>query len=101
MTSLQTQVKAETIKAALYAATGIRPDVIYRTDGTAFVTYNPDNAQKIGAFIENQLKKTNIPDDVQIDFFPFVKPVLFKQILPAAGAAIVAIFAIGYFFGSR
>lgn len=99
--AIQTRIKAETIAAAIYAATNIKPDVIYYDTGkNPLITFNKENSKKIGAYIENQIKKTG-KSDVDIDLFPYVAPVVLKQVLPAAAAVFLAVFSIGYFFGRR
>ena len=94
--TIPAQLKAETIAAAIYAATGIQPQVIYRPDRNPFVTFSNENAEKMRAFVYTQMKKKG---DVDIDFLRLVKPVILKDLLPYVLLAFLGAFGAGYFTG--
>lgn len=91
-------IKAQGIAAAIYTATNVQPDVIFRPGRNPLITFSRENTPKISAFLETQLKKKS---DVDIDFFPFVAPVVLKKILPAALAIAGTLIFIGYAAGRK
>ena len=98
LNNLQSQLKAHTIAAAIYAITGTQPDVIVYKNQNPLVTFSPENAKKVQTFIEKQMQKKA---DVDINFFPAIAPIVFKKVFPFAAAGIAACFLFGYFIGKR
>ena len=97
-TPLQQQLKAQAVATAINAITGINPVVMYREKAPPLIFFNQADNAKAKAFIENQLKK---PADFEIDFFPYVAPIVIKKVLPAAAVIIGAAAFFGYFLGRR
>jgi len=94
--NLTTQIKAETIAAAIYTITDIKPDVIYRESERPEITFSKENGRKMKDFLFNQMKKKS---DVYINFLPIVKPVIFADILPYLVLGAAGIFIAGYCTG--
>jgi hypothetical protein len=95
-TALKAKLKAETIAQAVYTATGIQPDVIYRDNRNPLITFNKQNGRRMKDFILTQIKKKS---DVDIDILPIVQPVIFGNLLPYLIAAAAGIFIAGYLSG--
>jgi len=96
-TALKTTAKAETIAAAIYAATGIKADVIYSPGRPPRVTFTPENGRKMESFLSAQIKKKS---DVEIDVLPIIQPAIIKNILPFILAGGAAVFVAGLLTGS-
>ena len=99
-TPLKTRVKAETIAAAIYAATGIQPNIIYY-DKAPFpqnpvITFSKENAEKLRTFLKIQIAKKS---DVDIDFYKIAKPIIIADLLPYIVLFGVGTGAIGYLLG--
>ena len=97
-TSLQQQLKAQAVATAINAITGINPAVMYRDNRPPLIYFSEADNAKAKAFIENQLKK---PADFEIDFFPYVAPIVIKKFLPVAAVVLGASIFLGYYLGKR
>jgi hypothetical protein len=95
-TALKTRLKAETIAQAVYTATGIKPDVIYRENRNPLITFSKANGLKMKDFLTAQIKKKS---DVDIDILPIFQPVIMGSVLPYLIAAAAGIFIAGYLTG--
>jgi len=93
---IKTRLKAEIIAQAIFAATGIQPEVVYREDQNPLITFSKANGQRMKDFLTAQAKRKS---DIDIDFMPIVKPVIFADILPVVIAAAAGIFITGYLMG--
>jgi hypothetical protein len=94
--TLKTKVKAETIATAIFTATGIKPDVIYRPDRAPLITFTRENGRKMENFLTAQIKKKS---DVDIDLLPVIQPAIIKNILPYIVTAALVFFVSGFLVG--
>lgn len=93
--ALETILKAEGIAAAIQAATGNRPDIVYQDD-TANLIFTETAAKNIRDFLEVQAAKEG---KIKIAFAPVVVPLLIKKSWPIAAAVIVTLLLTGYIVG--
>jgi hypothetical protein len=93
--SLETTVKAEAIAAAIRAATGTSPEVIYTND-TASLIFTDEGAKKLRYFIETQMAKKG--GKINIALAPVIVPLIIKKAWPIAAAATLALILTGYLF---
>lgn len=96
--NIQTTIKAETIAAAIYTATGQRPTIWYDNAGRAHITFTKEAGDNIQKNLIAQMKKKS---DVEIDFLPIVAPIVFSKILPLALVSLATAAFIGYYVGQR
>ena len=99
-TPLKTRVKAETIAAAIYAATGIQPQVKYY-DAAPFpqnplITFSKADALKMRDFLKAQMQKKS---DVDIDFVQIAKPLFIRDLLPYVFLFGAGAWCVGYLMG--
>lgn len=97
-TSLNTAFKAEAIAAAIQAATGERPDIVYRPDGTAQILFTENAAKNIRSFLEKQAAKKS---DIDISFLPVIAPLIIKKTWPFVAGAAGLFLLIGYLAGRK
>lgn len=92
-----TQLKAQTLAAALKLITGYQPTVAERPDGTALLMFPESDLPAIRKAVENlALRAGRAKSDVSIAFAPIVTPMALKYALPAVLGVLAAGGALGY-----
>lgn len=89
-------LKAQTIAAAIYTATGIQPVVIDRPGQPPLVSFTPENRRAMQDYLRASMARKS---DVEIDVLPVVAPLILAKVFAPAAVIISAIFLTGYFIG--
>lgn len=100
ITPIKSRLKAETIAAAIYTATGIKPDVQYfdadPNPRNPLITFSKTNAEKMRSFLKEQLTKKA---DVDIDFMRIARPIVIGDLALPIMIIAAGIFTLGYVAG--
>lgn len=94
--NLTPQIKAQAISAAVYAATGIQPVVVSAPGKPPLITFNRADSARVNDFIQKSMAKKS---DVSIDFYPYIAPIVLKQLLKPILIGAIGAAAIGYLVG--
>lgn len=92
-----TQLRAQTLAAALKLITGYQPTVTERPDGSAMLYFNEADLPKIRQAIEAMaIHAGKQKSDVGIAFAPLVTPLALKYLLPILLGLLAAGGVVGY-----
>jgi hypothetical protein len=94
--NLTPQLKAAAIATAVYTATGIQPIIINRPGQPPLITFNRADSRKVNDFIQKSIETKS---DVNIDFYPYIAPVIMNQLYFPIFLGLVGAVAVGYMIG--